>query len=298
MSNFNEKALSIQQISLITGLSKAVIRKWEDRYHTVTPKRLENGRRIYTERDAQLLMTVRKLADEGLTIQQATTQAHQESHPLATVELHQPTIHNEYCLRLLAYGTTCDTLAIQRILQEAHYTLGIERFLDEVVTPLLFEIGVRWEKDRWNPFQESVSSTAIRDYLVVLRNTMQMPDDAPLLMGACLPGEVHDLPLCILLLKAQMHGYRVYLISSSPAPGSIEQLIRYFKPQVVLLSATSNAPFTMYPDVLPTLDLFAAGHLEVHMFIGGNGTEDYLKTNKLHTIRSINNFQQILDEVK
>ncbi|WP_431027214.1 MerR family transcriptional regulator [Lysinibacillus sp. LZ02] len=298
MSNFTEKMLSIQQVSLITGLSKPVIRKWEDRYHTVTPKRLHNGRRVYTDRDVQILLTVRKLVDEGLTIQQATAQAHYETPQLSTIESCAPTIHNEYCLRLLEYGSTCDVIGIKRVLQEAHHKLGIERFLDEVVVPLMFEIGVRWEKERWNPFQESVSSTVIRDYLVGLRNDMHMPDDAPLLIGACLPGESHDLPLCILLLQAQMHGYRVYLISSSPAPGAIEQLIIYFNPKVVLLSAMSELPFTTYPDVLPALDVFAADHSEVHMFIGGSGTKEYLKTHTLHTIRYINDLQDILNEVE
>ena len=299
MSNFDKKMLSIQQVSLITGLSKAVIRKWEDRYHTVTPERLNNGHRIYTERDVQILLAVRKLVDQGSSIQQATIEAqaqiknqHEQMPPVTNTLCTLP-IHEEYCLRLLEFGTTCDVPAIQRILQEAHQKFGLERFLDEVVTPLLWEIGERWEKNRWNPFQESVSSTVIRDYLVGLRNQMRIPADAPLLMGACLPGEVHDLPLCILLLKAQLRGYRVYLISSSPAPGSIEQLITYFKPQIVLLSAMSELPFTTYPDVLPNLDIFAANNPEVQFFIGGIGTKEFLKTNKLQAIQYVNNIENI-----
>lgn len=300
MSNLDKKMLSIQQVSLITGLSKAVIRKWEDRYQTVIPKRLENGHRVYTEQDVQILLTVRKLVDQGSSIQLATTQAkaqvqlqQSELTKSLTTKLCRSPIYEEYCYRLLEHGTTCDVLAIQRILQEAHQKMGLERFLDEIVTPLLWEIGERWEKNRWNPFQESVSSTVIRDYLVGLRNQMHLPADAPLLMGACLPGEVHDLPLCILLLKAQLRGYRVYLISSSPAPGSIEQLIIYFKPQIVLLSAMSELPFTTYPDVLPKLDLFAANHPEVQIFIGGIGAKEFIKTNTLQTIQYINNLEDI-----
>ena len=299
MSNVDKKMLSIQQVSFITGLSKAVIRKWEDRYQTVTPKRLDNGHRIYTERDVQTLLAVRKLVDQGSSIQQATIEAQQqiqnqrEQTPSVMSNTYTLPIHEDYCYRLLEYGTTCDVPAIQRILQEAHQKFGLERFLDEVVTPLLWEIGERWEKNRWNPFQESVSSTVIRDYLVGLRNQMHMPADAPLLMGACLPGEVHDLPLCILLLKAQMRGYRVYLISSSPAPGSIEQLITYFKPQIVLLSAMSELPFTTYPDVLPKLDAFAAGNPDVQIFIGGIGAKEFLNNNTLQAIQYVTNLEDI-----
>ena len=299
MSNLDKKMLSIQQVSLITGLSKAVIRKWEDRYHTVTPERLNNGHRVYTERDVQILLTVRKLVDQGSSIQQATieAQAQVQNQPTQSVAntLCTSPLDEEYCYRLLEYGTTCDVVAIQRVLQEAHQKLGLERFLDDIVTPLLQEIGERWEKNRWNPFQESVSPTVIRDYLVSLRNQMHMSADAPLLMGACLPGEAHDLPLCILLLKAQLRGYRVYLVSSSPAPGSIEQLITYFKPEIVLLLAMSERPFTTYPDALPTLDLFAANNPEIQMFIGGIGAKAFLKTNTLQAIQYVNNIENIYE---
>ena len=61
----------IQQVSDMTGLSKQVIRKWEERYNLVKPKRLENGYRVYSENDINFLVSVKTLSDQGYTIKQA-----------------------------------------------------------------------------------------------------------------------------------------------------------------------------------------------------------------------------------
>ncbi|MGN7115402.1 MerR family transcriptional regulator [Lysinibacillus odysseyi] len=294
MSNTLDSMLSIQQVSVRTGLTKPVIRKWEDRYKTVEPKRLENGRRVYSERDVQILQAVRNLVDEGMSIQQATTYALENvPEPIAQ---HTSSPISDYCFRLLEEGTNCNVPAIHHILQEAHHKLGILPFLDQVVSPLLLEVGYRWEKAQWDPFQESVCSTVIRDYLVGLRHEIQVPSDAPLILAACLPGEAHDLPLCILLLKARMMGYRGYLISSSPAPGSIEHLVRQFKPAVVLLSAMSLVPFQLCPGSLEEIDEFAHYNPHIRFFVGGIGAKSYLQTHNLQSVAFAEAIEPILEE--
>ena len=55
----------IQQVADVTGLSKQVIRKWEERYDLVHPERLENGYRIYSEKDVNTLMKVKELSEKG-----------------------------------------------------------------------------------------------------------------------------------------------------------------------------------------------------------------------------------------
>ena len=52
---------SIQQVAEMTGLSKQVIRKWEDRYGIITPQRLDNGYRIYSPEEVALLKKIIKL---------------------------------------------------------------------------------------------------------------------------------------------------------------------------------------------------------------------------------------------
>lgn len=83
---------------------------------------------------------------------------------------------------------------------------------------------MRWENREWFEYQEAVIAMVIRDYLVQIRRSYQYKEDAPLIMGACLPGEYHEVPLHILLLQAMLLGWKSFLIGSSPAMGAIESL--------------------------------------------------------------------------
>ena len=64
-------AYYIQQVADITGISKQVIRKWEERYQLIQPTRLDNGYRIYSDKDINTLLTVKALAEQGHSIKQA-----------------------------------------------------------------------------------------------------------------------------------------------------------------------------------------------------------------------------------
>ncbi len=62
---------SIQQVADVTGLSKQVIRKWEERYGVVQPQRLDNGYRIYSQQDVKMLLKVKLLSEQGHSLKQA-----------------------------------------------------------------------------------------------------------------------------------------------------------------------------------------------------------------------------------
>lgn len=49
----DEQLHPIQVVAHRTGLSRHVIRMWENRYETVTPKRTATNRRLYSEADIE-----------------------------------------------------------------------------------------------------------------------------------------------------------------------------------------------------------------------------------------------------
>ena len=73
---------------------------------------------------------------------------------------------------------------------------------------------------------------SVRDYLIQIRKTFQLRDDAPLVIGACLPDENHELPMHIVLLQFMLRGWKTVLVGASPAPGAIESLVRKLKPKI------------------------------------------------------------------
>lgn len=289
---------TIQQVSDVTGLSKQVIRKWEERYELVQPERLENGYRIYSENDVNALLRVKILSEKGYSIKRAVEMLEKETEKVESYfEVEQPKIQNfnDYVIRLLEKGTYCDEIEINLILQQAYHQLGLNLFINKVIVPFLEEIGERWEREEWDEYQEAVSSMCVRDYLIQIRRTFQVRQDAPLVIGACLPEEHHELPMHIILLQFMLQGWKTVLIGSSPAPGAIESLVQKLKPSIVLLSATTTLPFEKDPKLIRRLDQFASEHEQTAFYVGGFGAHHYLKGKQLKSIQLTNDMKEILN---
>ncbi|MHA0856573.1 MerR family transcriptional regulator [Paenibacillus sp. CMAA1364] len=289
----------IQQVADVTGLSKQVIRKWEERYDLIQPERLDNGYRMYSEKDVNTLLRVKALSDKGHPVSQAVILVKEKDDP--NEELFQednPMTDfkemNSYVFQLLEKGSLCDEIEINLILQRAYNVFGLTLFLTSVVIPFLKEVGNRWERKDWDEYQESFSSMIVRDFLVQIRRNYPCREDAPLVLGACLPNEQHELPLHILLLQFMMRGWRTLLVGTSPAPKSIEALVQKLKPAKVVLSATTTIPFENNPDLLQELDQFAANHKKIDFYLGGCGAMKYTANKKLHSLHISNSIEDIL----
>ncbi|QUG43367.1 MerR family transcriptional regulator [Psychrobacillus sp. INOP01] len=288
---------TIQQVSDVTGLSKQVIRKWEERYELVQPERLENGYRTYKEKDVNTLLRVKVLSEKGYSIKQAVDMLEKEPESVESFfKAKQLKFEkfNDSVIQLLEKGTYCDDLELNLILQQSYHKLGLEEFISKVIIPFLKEVGDRWERDEWGEYQEAVSSMSVRDFLIQIRKTFQLRDDAPLVIGACLPEEHHELPIHIILLQFMLRGWKTVLIGASPAPGAIESLVQKLKPSIVILSASTTLPFEKDPKLLRGLDKFASEQEQVEFYIGGSGALNYLEGKELNAIQVTNDIEQIL----
>ncbi|WLR57316.1 MerR family transcriptional regulator [Mesobacillus subterraneus] len=277
----------IQQVSEITGLSKLVIRKWEERYQIVNPKRLDNGYRVYTEADVNKILSVKGLIDQGYSVKQAAffiekIEPEPESEPESTPETPygqttSPSQNiNEYVLELLKEGTSCHEAGMNYIFQQAYHEKGLENFIHSVALPFLLEIGNRWESGEWEEYQEAKASMALRDFLIELRRNFIVRKEAPTLIGACLPHEKHEIPVMLILLKAMIKGWNTVLIGASPARGSIENTVQKLLPDRVILSATTTTPFEQDLNALLKLDQFAGTCKKTKFYLGGPGAVEYM----------------------
>lgn len=290
---------SIQQVSELSGLSKQVIRKWEERYNLVQPIRLENGYRRYDEHDLNLILNAKGLTDQGYSIKQAAAIVKEEDSSSNNKQIIEKSYFlehlNTHVLDLLEKGKQCNEMELNSILQQAYLEFGLEKFLQTVVKPFMFEVGNKWGSGEWDEYQESVSSLVVRDFLVQLRRAHHPKIDAPLILGACLPYERHEIPLHIILLQFMMKGWRTILVGGSPAPGSIEKLITKLKPEKVLLSAVTNVPFKKNPLLLKELDTFASVNKDIDFYLGGPGGIEYAKDTKLLSIKLADSINKVFE---
>jgi MerR family transcriptional regulator, light-induced transcriptional regulator len=289
---------NIQQAADITGISKQLIRKWEERYEIIQPQRLDNGYRIYTEREISTLLTVKALTEQGYSVKQAVVMLKnkQEDPSLIQNQIPQQTMiqseWNDYVMKLLQHGTHCYEEGILLNLQHAYHHLGLDRCIHSVLIPFLREIGNRWETGVWSEYQESFSSLIVRDFLVQIRRNFPSKEGAPLLLGACLPGERHEIPVHLLLLQLMLIGYKTVLIGASPAPGTIEAMVKELKPAKVLLSASTTTPLEDVP-LLDKLDQFASEQMGIEFYLGGEGTIYHQALENLKSIKVTNAIEEL-----
>lgn len=286
MKNNLNSGFLVKEVSQLTGLSRQVIRKWEDRYEIVHPKRHDNGYRLYTKEDVGTLLEVCELRDQGYSVKEAIRLYRQGR--LAKVVQKQPL--NEYVEALLKKGYNYDEAGLIQVLKQAHHRYGLERFLSTTIQPTMFEIGEKWMHGEWDESQETITSLVIRDFLVQIRRDFELPAGAPKILGCCLPGEVHEIPLHILLLQAMMSGWQTIAAGPSPKLTSIEYLVQRLHPKKLLLSATTSIPFQSNPKLYEELEAMAERNPEVEFYLGGQGTMDneiFLKTNHIRIANSL-----------
>ncbi|WP_166241713.1 MerR family transcriptional regulator [Paenibacillus turpanensis] len=292
---------SIRQAADKTGLSTFVIRKWEERYKAVVPKRLENGYRVYSVEDIQTLNNIKDLINRGYSVRNAILAANHKlsvknniSHNTTVTEHFTRENENDNCSdaeinpvveQLLLSGERCDDKAIHILLQQTFHQFGLLYLLDEVVRPYLSVIGQHWVAGKWSEHQEHMASLAVRDYLLQVRGTFRESPNAPLLLGACLPGERHEIPLLMILLHAMLNGWRTSTLGASPAPGALEAAISQLQPAKVVLSASTPIPFESNRELLPELDLLARSNSHIQFYIGGSGCKEAVQQNPPHCLR-------------
>lgn len=290
---------TIQQVSEVTGLSKQVIRKWEDRYGIIQPKRLENGYRIYSKNELDLLKKIVSYTNEGYGIKQAAEFAKLDmtnKDELPTQATMQSPNVEDYLNSLIRAGEAGDDTAIMHLLQQVHNLYGVQILLDDVIVPFMKKVGELWCDKVWGEYQEALSSQTIRDFLTNLRRTIYVPENGPLIVGGCLPEERHENPMHILLIKCMLKGYQTKMLGPAPAPSAIESTVQLTNPEIVLLSGSTRAVMKDGGRAIIALDRFASTVPDTKFFIGGYGVNGLKEELKLKFIQETHSLEDILIE--
>lgn len=286
---------TIQQVSEMTGLSKQVIRKWEDRYAIIQPERLDNGYRIYTSEEIELLKKIVSYTNEGFSIKQAAALAKEElaneAANLVKIEDRSNEIYDDYVQLLIEAGEVGNDASILHLLQQAHNLYGIQILLNNIIVPFMTKVGQLWCDKIWGEYQEAISSQTVRDFLTNLRRTIYVPKDAPLIVGGCLPEERHENPMHILLVQCMLKGFQTKMIGATPAPSAIQSTVSMLKPQIVLLTGSTYAVTKDGGHSILAIDRFAETMPNTKFFIGGHGViglKKQLQLKNIHEAHQLN----------
>ena len=240
---------NIKSVSKKTGIQPVTMRAWERRYSVLTPKRAENGYRLYSERDMALLVWLKTQVDSGVSISSAVNELRINSSrgiwPEAVLNNRSPvpsrTSHlppQEYSKKLFDSLTTHDEETGTAIFEEALASFELTDLFESVLIPMLIEVGEAWYNGHIKVSTEHFASGFMRARLLSIFQALPIRRNSPSILIGSGPDELHEIGPMMLAILLRNAGLQVeYLGPDIP----LEDLVDYadsVNPRMIILSAT------------------------------------------------------------
>lgn len=244
---------SIQFISNVTGINPHTLRAWEKRYSIVTPKRLDNGRRVYTEQMLEKLSLLQELVLKGHKISELSEyeipQLKELKDKFGSKKFLEKNDEDNEILdihgllqNLILALNNFKLDIISHELGKAKGKLDLREFSLSLISPLMVEIGKLCGTGRLTVAQEHAISAVIKFHIgeILFKNLNTKPRYDEKILIAAPEGELHEFGLLISCLLC-IH-YKVsflYLGPNMPAD-SVAQCAEQIKAKKVILGISQN----------------------------------------------------------
>lgn len=254
--------LNIAALSKRTGVPADTLRKWEQRYGALQPKRTSGGQRRYSEFDVARVEWLQARIVEGYRIGEAA----------ALLGSGEPVgIAGPDLSRAIVEATTRgDVVALEAHVAQAMTLQSIDEAFLQVLAPALVEIGTRWEAGELTIAQEHLASSVVRAALQKL-----LADPRGDLLGvavlACAQGERHEIGLLMLAVLLRADGWQVAYLGPDTPAGEAVALAGEVNAAALCFSATSAEVADELERELATLDLPD----ELRVIVGGRASGDH-----------------------
>jgi DNA-binding transcriptional MerR regulator/methylmalonyl-CoA mutase cobalamin-binding subunit len=241
----------------LSGVRVDLIRAWERRYGVLTPKRTSSGYRVYTERDVALLKRLKQLTEQGVSISEA---AGMLPRLLADLDGAQPPADKEgsasraetWQREALAAAEAMDQGRVLAVLDEVLASLPPLRAFEEVLVPLLHEVGSRWYSGTLSVGQEHLVTQVVRARLMgLLHVAPQQGARRALLAG--FPEELHEVGLLGVALRLRHAGWGVTLLGPRVPVADVARMATALEVELVGLSVVTELGARSFTEVVSTI---------------------------------------------
>ncbi len=258
MANFQH---SIKIASRRSGLSPHVIRVWEKRYRAIVPSRTKTNRRLYDDDQIERLRLLGMATKAGHTIKNAVKLTTADLRTLleheTPVSRPQPDVPQklfvtagpdpDYLNQALVAIRDLDGASLETILNRASVELGRAALLQQILAPLIENIGCSWRKGEMRAVHEHLGTAVIRTFLGNFCHGYAIGESAPRIVITTPAGQLHELGALLVAATADNHGWHVsYLGPSLPS----EEIAG----SVLLSGARAVALSIVYPEDDSSLD--------------------------------------------
>jgi methanogenic corrinoid protein MtbC1 len=294
-----DQGYSMRVVARRTGLSPHVIRVWERRYGAVTPGRTPTGHRTYTDADIERLQLLHDATQAGHSISRITHLANDELRKLTTFEEFsqrdnrsqreaqnsapdvaaeparnvlesRPEVHLQRCMSAVE---ELDAPALEVALTQASVALGQRVMMDQVVAPLMQQVGDSWRRGTLRIVHEHMASAIVRTFLGQIAQKQTQDATAPTVVVTTPPGQVHEIGAMMVAATATSEGWRVVYLGADLPIEEIAAAVLHSNARALALSIVYPVDDTRLHDELRRLSNLLPPHVTV--LAGGRAIEQY-----------------------
>jgi MerR family transcriptional regulator, light-induced transcriptional regulator len=261
---------SIRVVSRLTGLSADTLRMWERRYGYPSPRRTESGLRLYARADIERLTLIARgiklgyRVGETVGLDQAALRQRLAAADTTTATAGDACLAHD----LVDHAIADEPDSLRVGLRRAAVTLGTKRFITEVATPLLHELGDAWSQGALEVQQEHLATEILQAQLHVMAAAYEGAT-GPVVVLSTLPKESHGLGLQLVGLYLAACGALPRILGADTPTAQIAGAAKALKADAVAISvsvaASSVAATNHLNSLVEVLDRTVA------LWVGGQG---------------------------
>lgn len=265
MQNNDGAWLPIRTVSALTGVNAVTLRAWERRYGLFKPARTASGHRLYTHEHVELIRRVLTLIERGVPISQAPQALAGEAPvPKSAAEIEAGPWRG-WRERMAAAVARFDEEALDEVCDEALALHPVERVTRLLFMPMLADLGERWDKVAGGVAEEHFFAVYLRNAIGARFHHRHRLEAGPRLLGACVPGEQHEIGLLLFALAAHEAGLRVVPLGANVPLADLAQAAQRAACSAIVLSSSIEPQPEVLGRELPALVRAA----QVPVFVGG-----------------------------
>lgn len=286
----------MKQLSELTGLSRHVLRKWEQRYTFLSPRRTANGYRVYDLEDLQLLLFLNYQLTTGLSVGRLARQgraallAEMNAGP---IDVHHVAQDSQPQARdLIQAARRGDQAAVDRTIALIIHQRGFDEALTDVFFPVLQTIGEIWHQGRISITGEQAVSRTIQRLLVHAHQPHH--PNRPYALIACVPNDFHEIGAMSAARFLRTNGWNTTYLGPDVNVDVVRLACRRRHGKLVLFSCAVEPPSS---DMKTLIDDIVRQLLPLtQVVVGGRGADvyrDWLERRGIRYIVEINRVKAI-----
>lgn len=246
-----EPVFTIKAVQTRTNIKPVTLRAWERRYELLAPVRMNNGYRLYSERDVQLLLWVQRKLDSGISISQVVQQFKQARAKDQWPETFQSVTHDvprlkpprpahDYAEIMFGALVSSNEKRANAIFEDTQKYFDLATVFQQVLTPALELIGEAWYRGEIQIATEHLASSYLKGKLMSIMHSLPMIKEGALILVGAGPEETHELgPLMFAVLLRQAGFFVEYLGPDLPTDDLIDYSIS-IRPKLICLTVTQE----------------------------------------------------------